>query len=104
MREGAACRLPAAILYAVGRDQLDVDGLGPAAVANLVASRAVTDVSDLFTVTRRQLVQATGGSERLAEKLLAQMAEPRFGRPLISRSPSRGWRSPRWRPSARKAS
>lgn len=70
--QGSACALPALIQYAAGRDMLDIDGLGPASVAALVASGDVADVADLFTLTAEQLTAASG-SGKLAAKLAEQI-------------------------------
>ncbi|GGR81784.1 DNA ligase 2 [Streptomyces humidus] len=70
--QGSACALPALIQYAAGRDMLDIDGLGPASVAALVASGDVADVADLFTLTAEQLTAASG-SAKLAAKLAEQI-------------------------------
>lgn len=70
--KGRACNLPASITYAVQRDVLDIEGIGPKIVAQLVAQEAVQDIADLFTLTQEQLVQATG-SQKTAAKILARI-------------------------------
>ncbi|MEU5430809.1 NAD-dependent DNA ligase LigA [Streptomyces olivoreticuli] len=72
--QGAACRLPAAILYAAGRDQLDIDGLGPEYVSALVSSGDVADVADLFTLDHAQLAAASGSTKR-ADRLSEQIEQ-----------------------------
>lgn len=69
---GGKCGLPAALLYAAGREQLDIDGLGPAVIGNLVEASVVTDVGDLFHLDLDQLTQACRGSGEAAN-LLAQI-------------------------------
>ncbi|MFK0233973.1 NAD-dependent DNA ligase LigA [Streptomyces vinaceus] len=76
----ADCGRIAAILYAAGRDQLDVDGLGETYVRALVEAGRVRDVADLFALDHAALAQAAG-SERRAVKLLEQI-EAAKGRPL----------------------
>ncbi|MFJ8752022.1 NAD-dependent DNA ligase LigA [Streptomyces sp. NPDC102441] len=71
---GSACRLPALIEYAAGRDRLDVDGLGKKYVEALVASGAVADIGDLFGLTAEQFSEASGSTKRGA-KLFQQMEE-----------------------------
>ncbi|MHC3392425.1 NAD-dependent DNA ligase LigA [Streptomyces lavendulocolor] len=71
--KGRACNLPASITYAVQRDVLDIQGIGPKIVAQLVAQEAVQDVADLFTLTLGQLTEATG-SEKTATKILDRLA------------------------------
>ncbi|MFE0424734.1 NAD-dependent DNA ligase LigA [Streptomyces sp. NPDC058953] len=62
--DGVACGLPAALLYAAGREQLDVDGIGPGVVNALVGAGAVGDVADLFALTVEQLSLAAGSDKR----------------------------------------
>jgi DNA ligase (NAD+) len=58
---GRNCHLVAALSYAAGRDQLDIEGLGHTRVVQLVDAGLVTDLADLFTLTREQLI----GLERM---------------------------------------
>ncbi|MCX4625972.1 NAD-dependent DNA ligase LigA [Streptomyces sp. NBC_01443] len=76
----ADCGRIAAILYAGGRDQLDIDGLGETYVRALVEAGRVRDVADLFGLDRAVLAEAAG-SEKRAVKLLEQI-EAAKGRPL----------------------
>ncbi|NUU22438.1 MAG: NAD-dependent DNA ligase LigA [Streptomycetaceae bacterium] len=78
--QGRACNLAPNLEYAVGRDQLDIDGLGPRAIAALVEAKAVADVADLFTLTEAQLAAATGSSANAA-KIHANIQAAK-GRPL----------------------
>ncbi|MFI6586844.1 NAD-dependent DNA ligase LigA [Embleya sp. NPDC050493] len=78
--QGRACGLQAGILYAVGRDQLDIEGIGGRIVTQLVASGAVADMADLFTLTREQFL-ALDRVDKIADKLLAGIEEAR-GKPL----------------------
>ncbi|MYS87516.1 NAD-dependent DNA ligase LigA [Embleya scabrispora] len=74
--QGRACGLQAGILYAVGRDQLDIEGIGGRIVTQLVACGAVADVADLFTLTREQFL-ALDRVDKIADKLLAGIEEAR---------------------------
>ncbi|WP_206310661.1 NAD-dependent DNA ligase LigA [Streptomyces sp. A1547] len=76
----ADCGRIAAILYAAGRDQLDIDGLGETYVRALVEAGRVRDVADLFGLDHAALAEAAG-SEKRAVKLLEQI-EAAKGRPL----------------------
>ncbi|MBQ0890019.1 NAD-dependent DNA ligase LigA [Streptomyces sp. RM72] len=67
-----SCGLLPSLKYAVGRDQLDIDGLGVTYLEALVEAGFVNDPGDLFFLTRDQLAQATG-SEKRADSLLAQL-------------------------------
>lgn len=60
---GRNCHLVAALSYAAGRDQLDIEGLGHTRVIQLVEAGLVADLADLFTLTRDQLL----GLERMGE-------------------------------------
>ncbi|MFC9970182.1 NAD-dependent DNA ligase LigA [Spirillospora sp. NPDC127200] len=61
--KGRACMAVASLRYAVGRDQLDVEGLGEKIIDQLVEAGHVTDFADLFTLTREQLL----GLDRMGE-------------------------------------
>jgi DNA ligase (NAD+) len=77
--KGAACRLPALIGYAAGREMLDIDGLGTTYVNALVNSGAVGDIADLFTLDHETLTAASGSEKRavkLAEQIEAAKARP----------------------------
>ncbi|MER8187929.1 NAD-dependent DNA ligase LigA [Kitasatospora sp. NPDC094015] len=58
---GRSCQAVASIRYAVGRDQLDIEGLGGTRAVQLVDAGLVADVADLFALTREQLL----GLERM---------------------------------------
>ncbi|MEU9393143.1 NAD-dependent DNA ligase LigA [Streptomyces sp. NPDC048324] len=60
---GRNCHLVAALSYAAGRDQLDIEGLGHTRVVQLVDAGLVADLADLFALTREQLM----GLERMGE-------------------------------------
>lgn len=60
---GRDCHLVAALSYAAGRDQLDIEGLGATRIVQLVDAHLVADLADLFTLTREQLL----GLERMGE-------------------------------------
>ncbi|MEU3059486.1 NAD-dependent DNA ligase LigA [Streptomyces subrutilus] len=76
----ADCGRIAAILYAAGRDQLDIDGLGERYVRALVEAGHVRDVADLFALDHARLAAAAGSGKRAA-KLLEQIGAAR-ARPL----------------------
>ncbi|HEY1175708.1 MAG TPA: NAD-dependent DNA ligase LigA [Phytomonospora sp.] len=66
------CGLLAALSYAVGRDQLDIDGLGHTFLEALVDAGDIADVGDIFTLSREQLAVAAR-SEKRADTLLTQI-------------------------------
>nr|BEK71369.1 NAD-dependent DNA ligase LigA [Kitasatospora purpeofusca] len=60
---GRTCGQLASIRYAVGRDQLDIDGLGSKLCDQLVEAGLVADIADLYALTRPQLL----GLDRMGE-------------------------------------
>ncbi|WP_199486725.1 NAD-dependent DNA ligase LigA [Actinomadura logoneensis] len=66
---GRACHAVASIRYAVGRDQLDIEGLGEKIIDQLVAAGHVADFADLFALTRERLL----GLERMGETSTANL-------------------------------
>lgn len=60
---GRGCQAVASVIYAAGRDQLDIEGLGGTRAVQLVEAGLVKDIADLFTLTREQLL----GLERMGE-------------------------------------
>ncbi|WTQ62868.1 NAD-dependent DNA ligase LigA (plasmid) [Streptomyces sp. NBC_00158] len=60
---GRSCQAVASVIYAAGRDQLDIEGLGGTRAVQLVEAGLVKDIADLFTLTREQLL----GLERMGE-------------------------------------
>ncbi|MEU9702586.1 NAD-dependent DNA ligase LigA [Streptomyces sp. NPDC047981] len=79
--QGRNCHLVASLSYAVGRDQLDVEGLGASRIVQLVDAGLVADVAGLFTLTREQLLGLDRMGETSADNLLAALATART-RPL----------------------
>ncbi|WP_093797893.1 NAD-dependent DNA ligase LigA [Streptomyces sp. Wb2n-11] len=78
---GRDCRVVASIAYAVGRDQLDIEGLGATRVVQLVDAGLVADFADLFVLTREQLLTLDRMGETSADNLLAGIERAR-ARPL----------------------
>ncbi|MFI1530704.1 NAD-dependent DNA ligase LigA [Streptomyces griseus] len=76
---GGGCGLLAALSYAVGRDQLDIEGLGDIFLEALVDNGDVTDVGDLFALNREQLATAARSDKRavaLLEQIDAARSKP----------------------------
>ncbi|MFF7445507.1 MULTISPECIES: NAD-dependent DNA ligase LigA [unclassified Streptomyces] len=71
---GRNCHLVAALSYAAGRDQLDVEGLGHTRVVQLVDAGLVADLADLFALTREQLLALERMGETSTDNLLAALA------------------------------
>ncbi|MFF9912646.1 NAD-dependent DNA ligase LigA [Streptomyces sp. NPDC013457] len=78
---GRDCHLVASLSYAVGRDQLDIEGLGGSRIVQLVEAGLVADVADLFTLTREQLLGLERMGETSTDNLLAAITTAR-SRPL----------------------
>lgn len=68
---GRDCRVVTSISYAVGRDQLDIEGLGTTRVVQLVDAGLAGDLADLFTLTREQLLSLDRMGETSTDNLLA---------------------------------
>lgn len=79
--QGRNCHLVASLSYAAGRDQLDIEGLGATRVVQLVEAGLVSDLADLFTLTREQLLGLDRMGETSTDNLLAALATART-RPL----------------------
>ncbi|WP_067176747.1 NAD-dependent DNA ligase LigA [Microtetraspora niveoalba] len=68
---GRACRAVASVSYAVGRDQLDIEGLGETRIVQMVEAGLVADFADLFTLTREQILGLDRMGETSTDNLLA---------------------------------
>ncbi len=74
---GRACQAVASVRYAVGRDQLDIAGLGGTRAVQLVEAGLVADFADLFTLTREQLLGLDRMGEVSADNLLVAIEQAR---------------------------
>ncbi|MGW5284781.1 NAD-dependent DNA ligase LigA [Streptomyces collinus] len=72
--QGRNCHLVASLAYAAGRDQLDIEGLGATRVVQLVEAGLVTDLADLFALTREQLLTLERMGETSSDNLLNALA------------------------------
>jgi DNA ligase (NAD+) len=63
------------LLHFASRGALNIEGLGPAIIEQLVDHGFVAEPADLFGVTREQLLTLEGFAERSAEKLLLSIAQ-----------------------------
>ncbi|MFE7170369.1 NAD-dependent DNA ligase LigA [Streptomyces sp. NPDC057616] len=79
--QGRNCHLVASLSYAAGRDQLDIEGLGATRIVQLVDAGLVTDLADLFTLTREQLLELERMGETSTDNLLSAINTAK-GRPL----------------------
>ncbi|MFE7564580.1 NAD-dependent DNA ligase LigA [Kitasatospora sp. NPDC057500] len=78
---GRNCQAVASVIYAAGRDQLDIEGLGGTRAVQLVESGLVADIADLFTLTRDRLLALDRMGETSTDNLLAAIETAR-SRPL----------------------
>ncbi|MFF1902661.1 NAD-dependent DNA ligase LigA [Kitasatospora sp. NPDC058218] len=74
---GRGCQAVASIVYAAGRDQLDVEGLGGTRAVQLVEAGLVGDLADLFTLTKEQLLTLERMGDTSADNLLAAIETAR---------------------------
>jgi DNA ligase (NAD+) len=79
--EGCPAQLRASLIHWAGKGGMDIDGLGPKLIDQLLAAGLVRKVSDLYRLFFEQLVQLDKVGTRKAENLLASIAESR-DRPL----------------------
>ncbi|GLW69668.1 DNA ligase 2 [Kitasatospora phosalacinea] len=78
---GRNCQAVASIIYAAGRDQLDIEGLGSTRAVQLVEAGLVRDLADVFTLTREQLLSLERMGSTSTDNLLAAIETART-RPL----------------------
>ncbi|MFE2969831.1 NAD-dependent DNA ligase LigA [Streptomyces sp. NPDC059340] len=78
---GRNCHLVAALSYAAGRDQLDIEGLGHTRVVQLVEAGLVADLADVFALTRDELLGLERMGETSTDNLLAAIGAAK-GQPL----------------------
>ncbi len=78
---GRNCHLVAALSYAAGRDQLDIEGLGHTRVVQLVEAGLVADLADVFALTRGHLLALERMGETSTDNLLAAIGAAK-GQPL----------------------
>ncbi|MEU6713597.1 NAD-dependent DNA ligase LigA [Nonomuraea sp. NPDC046802] len=78
---GRACRAIASIVYAAGRDQLDIEGLAESRIKQMLDAGLITDFADLFFLTREQLLGLERMGETSTDNLLAAFERAK-GQPL----------------------
>jgi DNA ligase (NAD+) len=80
---GIACpaQLREHLLHYAGRGAMDIDGLGPAVVEELMKRKWVTDVADLYSLTKERLLGIPHYADKAAENLLGAIDASRE-RPL----------------------
>ncbi|MGW4403525.1 NAD-dependent DNA ligase LigA [Nonomuraea sp. NPDC004702] len=78
---GRACQAIASIIYAAGRDQLDIEGLAENRIKQLLDAGLIADFADLFFLTREQLLSLERMGETSTDNLLAAFEQVK-SRPL----------------------
>ncbi|MFI9846263.1 NAD-dependent DNA ligase LigA [Nonomuraea sp. NPDC051941] len=78
---GRQCRAIASIVYAVGRDQLDIEGLAENRIKQMLDAGLIADFADLFFLTRDQLLGLERMGETSTDNLLAAFDRAK-GQPL----------------------
>ncbi|WP_461012756.1 helix-hairpin-helix domain-containing protein [Streptosporangium sandarakinum] len=78
---GRACRALASIVYAVGRDQLDIEGLAESRIVQMLDAGLIADFADLSTLTREQILSLERMGATSTDNLLAAIEAART-RPL----------------------
>ncbi len=66
-------RLKESVLHFAGRGVMDIDGMGEAAVNQLVDTGMVKNVADLYRITAAQLIELERMGKKSAEKLIANI-------------------------------
>ncbi|GGQ33262.1 NAD-dependent DNA ligase LigA [Streptosporangium pseudovulgare] len=79
--QGRACRALASIVYAAGRDQLDIEGLAESRIVQMLNAGLIADFADLFTLTREQILPLERMGATSTDNLLAAI-EAAKTRPL----------------------
>lgn len=80
---GIACpaQLAANLRHFASRNAMDIEGLGPAQIEQLLTRELVKDPADLYTLTKEQLLTLERMGEKSAQNLIASIAGSK-GRPL----------------------
>ncbi|MET9244102.1 NAD-dependent DNA ligase LigA [Nonomuraea sp. NPDC003709] len=78
---GRQCRAIASIVYAAGRDQLDIEGLAENRIKQMLDAGLIADFADLFFLTREQLLGLERMGETSTDNLLAAFDRAK-GQPL----------------------
>lgn len=61
------------LVHFASRDAMNIDGLGPAIITALLAHELVRDASDLYRLTKEQLLTLEGFKDKSADNLLAAL-------------------------------
>lgn len=80
----AACpdRVRTGLIHFVGRDAMDIDGLGEALIVQLLQAGLIADASDFFRLTADQLAGLERMGEKSSQKLVAELERKKHDVPL----------------------
>lgn len=70
MNENCPALIREKIIHFVSRDAMNIEGLGPAVVSNLLEAHLIEDVADLYQLTREQLIKLERMGDKSATNLL----------------------------------
>lgn len=59
------------IIHFASKSGVDIDGLGPKLIEQLLEQRLITDIADLYSLTKAQLINLERMAEKSAENLIA---------------------------------
>src|SRR5438445_5078641 len=71
------------VRHFASRGAINIDGLGYATINQLIERKWVADPSDLYRLTKEQIVQLEGFADKSAQKLLTRLADSK--RPTLGR-------------------
>src|SRR5256712_7985436 len=71
------------VRHFASRGAMNIDGLGYATINQLIERKWVADPSDLYRLTKEQIVQLEGFADKSAQKLLTRLADSK--RPTLGR-------------------
>ncbi|MDD4754223.1 MAG: NAD-dependent DNA ligase LigA [Desulfitobacteriaceae bacterium] len=76
---GGACpaQLRESVIHFASRDAMDIEGLGPAVVGQLLAAGLIKDVADLYYLNREQLLGLSRMGEKSAHNLITAIEKSR---------------------------
>lgn len=71
---GCPAQLREGIIHFASRDAMNIEGLGPKLIDQLIAAELILDPADLYSLTIQELLSIERVGEKLAQKLIAAIA------------------------------
>jgi DNA ligase (NAD+) len=78
---GCPAQLTRGLIHFAGRDAMDIEGLGEVAVLQLLEQKLVKDIADIFSLTRKDILNLELFADKRADNLLAAIEKSKT-RPL----------------------